>query len=218
VAGKPKALPGKVPPIELKFEDGEVLEFREHVWGREDLLNMPASHYGMAKPKCIHCGVILLREGNPAAETGTVASLWQYEDAGGKEIYSNIALSCPGPGKTLTGEALERARLNKVEIRHTNEQVHRVEKQQHALAAAMEVRIAQLEQENKALREQVGSVTQLDMSALARELFKLAQEAKEKKALESVEQKGRVLQIPKELAEVIDVVGIPVEGESEDES
>jgi hypothetical protein len=214
MAEKPQlALPGKVPPIELKFEDGEILEFREHSWGTADLFNMPATHYGSVKPECRHCGVVLLREGNPEAETGTVRSLWRYVDAAGVEIFSNIALSCPGPGKTLTGEAMERARRNKVEIRHTNEQVHRVEKQQYALAAAMEGRITQLEQENKALREQVGQVTQLDMKELAAHLFALAEEAKERKALESVESKGRVVQIPKELADIIDVVGVPVEAE-----
>lgn len=113
----------------------------------------------------------------------------------------------------MTGEALERARRNKQEIRHTNEQVHRVEKQQYALAAAMEARITQLERENKALQEQVGSVTQIDLGMLAQKIFELAETAKERKALESVESKGRVVQIPKELVDIIDVVGIPVEKE-----
>jgi len=205
------ALPGVVPPIELLFADDEVLDFREHDWGVGGGLNMPSSHYGGRVQECRHCRVMLLRKGNPAAETGTDASLWRYEDAGGNRIHSNIELSCPGPGKTLTGEAMERARRNKVEIRYTNEQVHRVEKQQYALAAAMEGRITQLEQENKALREQVGTVTQIDMKELAAHLFALAQEAKDQKALESVESKGRVVQIPKELADIIDVVGVPVD-------
>lgn len=213
VAEKPKALPGEVPPIELLFEDGEVLEFREHNLGSVDAFNMPSTHYGSAGRGCRHCGVTLLSAGSPAAEAGTNASLWRYEDASGKRINSNIALSCPGPGKTLTGEALERGRRNKVEIRNTNEHVHRIEKQQHALAAAMEARITQLEQENRALQEQVGTVTQIDLGQLAQKLFELAEAAKGQKALESVESKGRVVQIPKELADVIDVVGIPVEAE-----
>lgn len=155
----------------------------------------------------------MLRKGDPKAKTGTRESLWHYEDAGGKKIYSNIALSCPGLGKTLTGEAMERARRNKVEIRNTNEHVHRVEKQQYVLAAAMEARITQLEQENKALKEQVATVTQIDLGQLAQKIFELAEAAKERKALEAIESKGRVLQIPPELAQVIDVVGIPVETE-----
>jgi len=214
MAEKPQlALPGKVPPIELLYEDDEVIEFVEHVWGGVDTFNMPATHYGSTGRGCIHCKVILLKKGRPEAKVGTIESLWVYEDNGGKTLRSNIALSCPGPGKTLTGEALERARHNKQEIRHTNKQVHRIEKQQYALAAAMEGRITQLEQENKALREQVGSVQQLDMKELAAHLFALAQEAKERKALESVESKGRIVQIPKELADIIDVVGVPVEAE-----
>jgi hypothetical protein len=51
------------------------------------------------------------------------------------------------------------------------------------------------------------------MKELAAHLFALAEEAKERKALESVESKGRVVQIPKELADIIDVVGVPVEAE-----
>jgi len=214
MAEKPQlALPGIVPPIELLYEDDEVIEFVEHVYGGVDMFNMPATHYGKTGRNCIHCKVIFLKAGKPEAKVGTLESLWIYEDNAGKPIRSNIALSCPGPGCTLTGEALERARHNKQEIRHTNEQVHRVEKQQYALAAAMEGRITQLEQENKALKEQVGQVTQLDMKELAAHLFALAEQAKEQKALESVESKGRVVQIPKELAEIIDVVGIPVEAE-----
>jgi hypothetical protein len=217
VAHEPKALPGEVPPIELLFEDGEHIDFQEHRWGTVDHFNMPATHYGGApKPACVLCGVIELRKGDPKAPVGTVASLWRYIDEGGFEIYSNIALSCPGEGKTLTGEALERARRNKKEIRHTNDHVHRVEKQQYALAAAMEARITQLERENKALQEKVGSVTQIDLGQLAQKLFELAEEAKGRKALESVESKGRVVQIPKELADVIDVVGIPVEKDPDD--
>ena len=213
MADELKALPGEVPPIELLFENDEVLEFNPHGATRVDHYNMPATHYGTTGRGCPHCGVILLRGGDPRAPAGTNASLWRYEDAGGRRINSNIELSCPGPGKTLTGEALERARRNKEEIRHTNQQVHRVEKQQYALAAAMEARITQLEQENKALKEQVGSVTQIDMGMLAQKIFELAEGARERKALESVESKGRVIQIPKELAEIIDVVGIPVEAE-----
>jgi hypothetical protein len=204
VAHELKALPGEVPPIRLLFEDGEHIEFVEHQWGTVDHFNMPSTHYGMgSKPACIHCGVIELRRGNPNATVGTPDSLYRYEDAAGIRIDSNIELSCPGDGKTLTAEALE----------HTNEQVHRVEKQQYALAAAMEARITQLEQENKALKEQVGTVTQIDMGTLAQKIFELAEAAKERKALESVESKGRVVQIPKELVEIIDVVGIPVEAE-----
>lgn len=213
MAEKPQlALPGIVPPIELLFEDGEVIEFIDHQWGQLDVFNMPATHYGAGpKPACVCCGVIELRRGNPEARVGTPDSLWRYEDAGGVKISSNIAISCPGEGCTLTAEALERARQNKEELRHTNKQVHRVEKQQYALAAAMEGRITQLEEENKALREQVGTVTQIDMKELAAHLFALAKEAKDQKALESVESKGRVVQIPKELADIIDVVGVPVD-------
>lgn len=227
MADKPKALPGDVPPIELVFEDGEVLEFRAHEWdrgpsvapraptrmGAMPWLNMPATHYNRVKPRCHACGAIELRRGDPKAPVGTRESMWWYEDDGGKQLFSNIELSCPGPGKSLTGEAMERARRNKVEIRNTNEHVHRVERQQYALAAAMEARITQLEAENRALREQVGSVSQIDLGQLAAKLFELAEAAKARKALESVESKGRVVQIPKELADVIDVVGIPIEGE-----
>lgn len=211
MASDQKALPGVVPPIELLFEDNEVIEFVEHVWGAVDMFNMPATHYGSTGRGCIHCRVTLLKAGRPEVKVGTSDSLWCYEDAAGITIRSNIALSCPGPGKTLTGEALERARHNKQEIRHTNEQVHRVEKQQYALAEALEMRITQLEKENKALQEQVGSVTQIDLGMLAQKLFELAEAAKGTKSLESVESKGRIIQIPKELADVIDVVGIPVE-------
>lgn len=222
---EPKALPGEVPPIELVFEDGEVLDFRPHEWdcgpavaprpptrmGSMPWLNMPATHYGSVKPRCRLCGVIELRKGDPQAPVGMRESMWLYEDDGGKNILSNIELSCPGQGKTLSGEAMERARRNKVEIRHTNEHVHRVERQQFQLAAAMEARITQLEAENRALREEVGKVSQIDLGQLAEKLFELAEAAKERKMLESVESKGRVLQVPKELADVIDVVGIPVE-------
>lgn len=189
------------------------MEFRPHSWGTADQFNMPSTHYGSTRSECRHCGVIELQRGDPGAPTGTPASLWRYEDAGGREIYSNIELSCPGPGKTLTGEAMERARRNKEEIRHTNRHVRRVERQQLALAGALEARITQLEQENKALKEQVGTVTQIDLGQLAQKLFELAEAAKSRKALESVESKGRVVQIPKELADVIDVVGVPVEPE-----
>lgn len=179
-------------------------------------LNMPSTHYGHVRPTCQVCGVIELRRGDPKAPVGTRESMWWYEDNNGKQLFSNIELSCPGPGKTLTDEAMERARRNKVEIRNTNEHVHRIEKQQYALAAAMEARITQLEQENKALKEQVGAVTQIDLGQLAAKLYELAEAAKERKALESIESKGRVLQVPKELVDVIDVVGIPVEKSDED--
>jgi hypothetical protein len=165
-------------------------------------------------------GVLELRKGDFKAPVSTRESMWWYEDDGGKQLFSNIELSCPGPGKTLTGEAMERARRNKVEIRNTNEHVHRVERQQYALAAAMEARITQLEAENRALREQVGTVSQIDLGQLAAKLFELAEAAKARKArkaLESVESKGRVVQIPKELADVIDVIGIPIEGKIVDE-
>lgn len=214
MADRPKTLPGRVPPIELVSEDDEVLEFREHKWGGTDSFNMPSSHYGAVGPRtCLICFVTELRRGDPQAPVGTPERLWRYQDNAGKRINSNIELSCPGPGKTLTAEYMERARRNKVEIRNTNEHVHRVEKQQYALAAAMEARITQLEQENKALKEQVATVTQIDLGQLAQKIFELAEAAKERKALEAIESKGRVLQIPPELAQVIDVVGIPVEGE-----
>jgi len=224
VANEPKALPGVVPPIELLFEDGELLEFHPHSWadpnpaprpptrmGAMPWLNMPSTHYGSTRSTCTYCGVIELRKGDPKAPVGTREHMWWYEDDGGKQIFSNIELSCPGEGKTLTGEALERARRNKREIRNTNEQVHRIEKQQYALAAAMEARITQLEAENKALKEHVGSVSQIDLGQLAQKIFELAEAAKGQKALESVESKGRIVQIPKELADIIDVVGVPVE-------
>lgn len=47
--------------------------------------------------------------------------------------------------------------------------------------------------------------------------YGVAETAKSRKALEPVQAKGRVVQIPKELADVIDVVGIPVDAEVVDD-
>jgi len=226
VARKRKALPGEVPQREEP-------KLREHVWSQggisgTDAFGAPSwlnSEGGNVARSCLVCGCEVISEGASVRADAKVVSgkEWVYRDYKGHEIRSFVELSCPvieAPGGGAAAVALEHARIGKVkaekaDIRaeHAEYRISQIEAENRALREETMARITQLEAENRALKEQVGSVTQIDLGQLAEKLYELAEAAKARKALESVESKGRVVQIPKELADVIDVVGIPVEGE-----
>lgn len=223
MAKKPKALPGEAPQREEP-------KLREHVWSNggirgTDAFGAPSwlnSEGGTVAKSCVVCGCDMLSEGASvrADEKVVNGKEWIYRDRKGLEIRSFVELSCPVLGAREAPVATEHARIAKVEAEKADiraEQaeyrITQIEAENRALHEATLARIEQLEAENKALREEVGTVTQIDLGQLAEKLYELAEAAKARKALESVESKGRVVQIPKELADVIDVVGIPVEGE-----
>ena len=226
MAKKPKALPGEAPQREEP-------KLREHEWddlrtGDTDSFGAPTwlnNENGKVGKTCRRCGAELLVEGYSAQADAKVVNgtEYVYRDYKGHEIRSFVELSCPlidAPGGGAAAVALEHARIGKVEAKKADiraEQaewrITQLEAENWALHEATLARIEQLEAENRSLKEQVGTVTQIDLGQLAEKLFELAEAAKGRKALESVESKGRVVQIPKELADVIDVVGIPVEGE-----
>lgn len=223
MAEKPKALPGEIPQREEP-------KLREHVWSQGGLSGADAfgapswlnSEGGNITKSCIRCGCDVMSPGSSlrADETVVGGKEWVYRDRKGMEIRSFVELSCPVLGAREAPVATEHARIAKVQAKKADIRAEQAEfriiqlqAEQRALHEATMARITQLEQENKALQEQVGTVTQIDLSQLAQKLYELAQAGKEQKALESVESKGRVVQIPKELADVIDVVGIPVEAE-----
>ena len=232
MTGTPKALPGEVPRREEP-------ELRGHDWGggqKLDRFGAPGwlnSEGGNAHPVCNRCGCELITGAIVHADVKIVnGKEYVYRTALGKEVRSLQPLSCPLFGFDAMSGAMEgkeigreaKIEAEKVDIRvdETQYKLTQLEGKQYRLAVAMEARVSQLEQENRQLREQVGKVTQIDMGQLAAKLFELAEGARERKALESVESKGRVVQIPKELADIIDVVvGVPVtpkEDPPEDES
>jgi hypothetical protein len=218
---KPKALPGEAPHREEP-------KLREHDWSsgqKPDRFGAPAwlnSTGGTDNPVCNRCGCELI--------TGTVIYVdvqivkgdeYVYRTVLGKEVRSMQPLSCPLFGFDAISAAMEgkeigreaKIEAEKVDIRvdETQYRLTQVEAENRALHEATFARLEQLAAENRALKEQLASVSQIDMGMLAAKLYELAASAKERKALESVESKGRVVQIPKELADVIDVIGIPVE-------
>lgn len=220
---KPKALPGDAPSREEP-------KLREHEWdtGNSNLDRFGSPGWvnnvgGATAATCRKCGCELLSKGAivHADVKVTKGKEYIYRTVTGKEVRSFKPLSCPLFGfdafsggmeaKEIGREAKIEAEKVDIRVDETQYKVRQLEAENLALHEATVARLEQLEAENKALRERVDTVTQLDMGELARHLYALAEEAKEKKALESVESKGRVLQIPKELVEVIDVVGIPVE-------
>ena len=223
---EPKALPGEAP-------ERKEPKLREHDWSsgqKADRFGAPAwlnSTGGASNPVCNRCGCELI--------TGTVIHVdvqivkgdeYVYRTVMGKEVRSMRPLSCPlfgfdemsaaMEGKEIGREAKIEAEKVDIRVDETQYALTQLARKQYRLAEAMEARVSQLERENRALREQVGAVTQIDMGMLAEKLYELAASAKERKALESVESKGRVVQIPKELADVIDVIGIPVERDPDD--
>ena len=221
---KPKALRG-----EVSHRDEPKLRDHDWVGGQKpDQFGTPGwlnSEGGNSYPVCGRCGCELITGAVIHADVKIVKGQeFTYRTATGNEVRSFKPLSCPLFGFDAMSGAMEgkeigreaKVQAEKVDIRvdETQYRITQLEEQNKALHAAMEARLIQLEAENEALKEQVGTVTQIDLGQLAQKLFELAQAAKgDQKALESVESKGRVVQIPKELADVIDVVGIPVEGE-----
>lgn len=221
MAEKPKALPGDAP-------ERQVPELREHDWASSqepDRFGAPAwlnSTGGTNSPVCRRCGCELVTGSIIFADVKvTKGDEYTYRLATGQVVRSFKPLSCPlfaFDGLSGAVEAKEVGREAKVEIAKTDVRVDeaqaritQLEQENAALHAATAHRLEQLERENAALREQVGEVRQIDLGQLAEKLFELAAAAKERKALESVETKGRVLRVPKELVDVIDVVGVPVE-------
>jgi len=135
---------------------------------------------------------------------------YTYRDCQNKLIESFKELPCPvfvGDASSAIAEAKETVRRVKVEAKQADTRITQLESDNRALMA-LAGRVTQLEAENKALREDVGSVKQIDLNELAAILLKLTEDARGRKALESVETKGGVRQIPKELVDVIDVVGV----------
>lgn len=226
MAEKPKALPGEVPQREEP-------KLREHQWddntsGSPDRFGAPGwlnSGGGSIAKTCRKCGCELLKDGAVVhADVKIVkGGEYIYRTALGKEVRSFKPMSCPLFGFNEMSAAMEgkeigreaKIEAEKVDIRvdETQYRITQLEAENRALHEGTLARIEQLEQENRALKEQVSQVTQIDLGQLAQKIFELAEAAKERNALEPVESKGRMLQIPPELAEVIDVVGIPVEGE-----
>lgn len=224
MAKKPKALPGKTPQREEPV-------LREHDWddntsASPDRFGSPGwlnSGGGTLSKTCRKCGCELLKDGAVvhAGVKIVKGNEYIYRTVTGKEIRSFKPLSCPlfgfdemsaaMEGKEIGREAKIEAEKVDIRVDETQHRITQLEAENRALHEATMARIEQLEAENRALKEQVGSVTQIDLGQLAQHLFELAEAARERKALESVESKGRVLQIPKELVDVIDVVGIPVE-------
>jgi hypothetical protein len=217
VAETQKALPGGVP---------EEPALKKHVWG--DIGGQPSwlnNLSGNLAGTCKVCGCELLEDGAviQADQKVTGGRVWIYRDALGREVRSFVELSCPvfvglGSGSVALAsaavEAKEIGRKAKAEAQQAQARITQLERATLALGESMEARLVQLERENAALREQVGAVQQIDITQLARVLLELAQTAKEQHALESITSGDRVLQIPRELREVIDVVGIPVEDDA----
>lgn len=226
MAGNPKALSGNVPQREEP-------KLREHDWddnmsASPDRFGAPGwlnSSGGSVAKTCRKCGCELLKDGAVVhADVKIIkGNEYIYKTALGKEVRSFKPLSCPlfafdemsgaVEGKEIGREAKVQAEKVDIRVDETQYRITQLEAQNRALHEATQARITQLETENRELKKAVGQVTQIDLGQLAQKLFELAQAAKEKNALESVESKGRVLQVPKELVDVIDVVGVPVEKE-----
>lgn len=189
---EPKAITGKVDEL---AEPG----LKKHTW-ESDWLNQPGG-----EKLCKDCGCTLLAEGAIVRADFKVSDggrVYNYVDCLGRPLSSLMELSCPvfagvGTANSVAIEAKEIARHARVEVR-------RAEQQREALDA----RVLQLEADNVALREQLSSVTQIDVRQLAAALLELAQQAKADKALESIELRGQSVKIPKQLVEVIDVVAV----------
>lgn len=211
MSSKPKALPGETPdPVEL----------REHDWasGMEpDRFGAPSwlNSTGGTNPVCQRCGCELITGSIIFADVKiSKGTEYTYRLATGQVVRSFKPLSCPVfafDGLSGAVEAKQIGREAHVEISKTQAQVTQLEQKTMALGEAVLARVTQLEQENAELRQQLGEVQQVNLTQLAQALLELAEKAKEKKALEPVTSGDRVLQIPKQLREVIDVVGIPVE-------
>lgn len=195
----PKALPGQVSTPGLK----------PHSWGPSstEWLNNP--HGGKT---CTACGCTMEPTGNPLviqADVKYEGRWYYYTDCLGNRITSSLELSCPvfaaqgGKGDPEAKELGRRAKL--------------MAEQVEGRILGFEARVIQLEQENAALREQVGRVQQIDLTRLAQTLLELAAQAKENQALGSVRTEAGLVQIPKQLLQVIDVIGIPVEEPSSSE-
>ncbi len=123
-----------------------------------------------------------------------------YTDCLGREIRSSVELSCPvfaGEGVSAGLEGKEIGRRAKVAADKVDLRV-----------SQLDTRVMQLEADNAALREQLSTVTQIDVRQLAAALMELAAKAKADKALESIEMRGQHVLVPKELVEVIDVVAV----------
>lgn len=196
MAENPKALSGDVPD--------ELPHLKEHIW-EGSTRGQPAWVNSFNGDRtCTVCGCTLLSEGAVvnADRQLTSGRRYVYRDVLNKTVTSFQPLSCPvfvGDAASAAAQAKETARETKIETAKTQKALN-----------AVEARIVQLEQENKALREQVGTVTQIDLTMLAQKLLELAQVAKENQALKAVQTEEGVYQVPKELVDVIDIVGVPV--------
>lgn len=223
----PEMLPGEAP---ARREPRK----REHDWSsgqKPDRFGSPAwlnSTGGTDNPVCNRCGCELVTGSVVFADVRvTKGQEHVYRTATGKVVHSLKPLACPVFAFDEMSAAMEakevgreaKIEAEKVDIRvdDARHELEQLARRQRRLAEAMEARVSQLERENRQLREQVGQVTQIDLGQLAEKLFELAEAAKGRAALEPVESKGRVVQIPKELADVIDVVGVPVEDDDDDE-
>lgn len=213
----PKALPGDVP-------ERKEPKLREHDWGTggRDRFGTPSwvNDLGSGKKTCSRCGCEEVNDVIMVDVKIVKGTEYMYRTVTGKLIRSLKPLSCPLFGFDEMSAAMDAKEIGreakieaeKVDIRvdATQYRIQQLEAANLALHSEFEARLLQLEAENRALQERVGSVTQIDLGMLAQKLLELAQTGKEQHALESITSGDRVLQIPRELREVIDVVGIPV--------
>lgn len=224
---KPKALPGEAPKRETP-------KLQDHDWasgGAPDRFGAPAwlnSIGGTNAPVCRRCGCELVTGSVVFADVKIIkGEEYVYRLVTGKVVRSTTPLSCPlfafdelsgaVEAKQVGREAKIEAAKADLRVDEAQARITQLEQKTAALGEAALARITQLERANAELRKQLSEVRQVDLTQLAQALLELAEQAKEKKALEPVTSGNRVLQIPKQLREVIDVVGIPAEPDEDPE-